>query len=115
MALSLKGCDRLVSRNLKTDLQGLPSRVGLIMLKREGSGEKTQIQGSRQASEDMKGFKNPHKPTQAHFTGQVEPVKAPELERRVNRFLAGEDKGMEKKSCPQVLLPFPTAHLGHMA
>lgn len=48
-------------------------------------------------SENVKGFKNPHKPTQAQFTGQTRPVKAPELERRVNRFLAGEDKGTEKK------------------
>lgn len=67
-------------------------------------------------SENVKGFKNPHKPTQAQFTGQTRPVKAPELERRVNRFLAEEDKGTEKKkSCPQILLPFHTAHLGHTA
>lgn len=33
-------------------------------------------------------------------------MKASELESRVNRHQDGEDEGMEKTSCPRVLLPF---------
>lgn len=72
---------------------------------KEKAMEKKQIQGGK--NEDGKGFKNAHKPTRAQVTGQVKWVKAPEPERRVNRSLAGEDRGTEEKSCPQVLLPFP--------
>lgn len=62
-----------------------------------------------------RAFKKPHEPTRTQFTGKVESEKAPELDGRVNRLLAGEDKGTEKTSCPQVLLLFPlTVHLGHM-
>lgn len=37
----------------------------------------------------------------ASFMGQVEPVKAPELDSRVKRHLAGEDEGTERTSCPR--------------
>lgn len=75
----------------------------------EGSGEGVQIHGGRQARVRMwRAFKKPHKPTRTQFTGQVEPARAPELESRVNRLLAGEDKRTEKTSCPRVLLLFPS-------
>lgn len=90
----------------------LPSRVAPHYVEKRRQWRRNTNSG-RQAgkSENVKGFKNPHKPTQAQFTGQTRPVKAPELERRVNRFLAGEDKGTEKKkkavhrSCSRSTLP----------
>lgn len=53
-------------------------------------------------------FKNPHKTTLTQVAGLMEPLKALELECKVNRPLAAEDEEMERTSCPQVLLPFPS-------